>query len=168
LFSSIAKLTIPQAEIFPERAPRASILDAYKPYILERWAAGCHNGTQLCYELKQRGYTGSDVLARLFIGGLRKQQRASFASAPEGTEDSPKAPALSLPKSRLSPTQAAFLFLRQPKKLKEPEKQLVEQMCQALPEFHTLYLLVQTFITMLANRQDQSLDTWLTQAKQNR
>src|SRR5262249_19007377 len=39
-----------QAETFPERRRpphRGSILDPYKPYSLERWKAGCWNGTQI-------------------------------------------------------------------------------------------------------------------------
>src|SRR6266496_1493717 len=38
------------AESFPERSRRpypGSILDPYKPYILDHWKAGCWNGTQL-------------------------------------------------------------------------------------------------------------------------
>ena len=38
------------SESFPERSRRpypASILDPYKPYILDRWKADCWNGTQL-------------------------------------------------------------------------------------------------------------------------
>jgi hypothetical protein len=38
------------ADAFPERSNppyRGSILDPYKPYILDRWKTGCWNGTQL-------------------------------------------------------------------------------------------------------------------------
>jgi transposase len=61
---------------------RGSILDPYKPYILERWKSGCWNGTQLYHEVKMRGYSGSDSLFQLFISQLRKQhQSAGTASA---------------------------------------------------------------------------------------
>jgi hypothetical protein len=66
------------AESFPERSSPAyqgSILDPYKPYILERWQAGCWNGSQLYAEVKARGYTGSVVLFRLFM-----RERAQAAS----------------------------------------------------------------------------------------
>jgi len=36
-----------------------------------------------------------------------------------------------------------------------------------LPEFRVLFLLVQDFVTMLADHQDQNLDTWLTQAEES-
>jgi predicted transcriptional regulator len=48
-----------QAETFPERVPapkRGSILDPYKPYLLQRWQEGCHNGVQLLAEITTRGY----------------------------------------------------------------------------------------------------------------
>src|SRR5207245_10214437 len=57
------------AESFPERSQspyRGSILDRYKPYLLQRWKAGCWNGSQLYSEAKELGYTGSAALFRLF------------------------------------------------------------------------------------------------------
>jgi len=72
------------AETFPERSRppyRGSILDPYKPYMLERWKSGCWNGTQLSHEVKLRGYTGSDSLFRLFIAQLRKQHQAAGTAA---------------------------------------------------------------------------------------
>jgi transposase len=66
------------AESFPQRsrpAYRGSLLDPYKPYILEHWKAGCWNGTQLYHEVKMRGYSGSASLFRLFIANVRKQHQ---------------------------------------------------------------------------------------------
>jgi transposase len=67
-------------ESFPERRQlsyQGSLLDPYKPYILERWKAGCWNGSQLYAEAKARGYTGSQALFRLFMASLRKHQQAA-------------------------------------------------------------------------------------------
>jgi transposase len=58
------------AESFPERRQlsyRGSLLDPYKPYILDRWKAGSWNGSQLYAEAKALGYTGSQALFRQFI-----------------------------------------------------------------------------------------------------
>src|SRR5947209_8198717 len=71
------------SESFPERsnpAYRGSILDPYKPYILDRWKAGCWNGSQLYAEVKELGYTGSAALFRLFISSVRKQHQAAGTS----------------------------------------------------------------------------------------
>src|SRR5260370_11082337 len=71
------------AESFPERSQspyRGSILDPYKPYILDCWKAGCWNGSQLYAEVKELGYTGSASLFRLFISSVRKHHQAAGTS----------------------------------------------------------------------------------------
>jgi transposase len=68
-----------QAEATPPRSRppyRGSILDPYKPYILERWKSGCWNGAQLLEEIKKLGYSGSDALFRYFMTQVRKQHQA--------------------------------------------------------------------------------------------
>ncbi|MFL5662031.1 MAG: ISL3 family transposase [Ktedonobacteraceae bacterium] len=164
------------AETFPERSRlpyRGSVLDPYKPYILERWQSGCWNGTQLYHEVKMRGYTGSDSLFRLFISQLRKQhQRAGTASVlildTSGTQvkvpaDSPPKPS---PKRRISPTRASWLCVCQPDKLDEKQRQHVEQIRAAHRDLDTAYQLSQAFVAMLAKHRAQDLDDWLLQAKQ--
>lgn len=165
------------AEIFPERRRppyRGSVLDPYKPYILERWQAGCWNGTQLYEEVRMRGYTGSDSLFRLFIAQLRKQhQRAgtSTALALDTSGAHVKAPADSSPKPspkhRMSPTRASWLCVCQPDKLDEKQHQQVEQVRAAHRDLESAYQLAQAFVSMLAEHRDQDLDGWLIQAKQS-
>ncbi len=165
------------AETFPERSRppyRGSILDPYKPYILERWQSGCWNGTQLYYEVKMCGYTGSDSLFRLFISQLRKQhQRVGTASIltldtsgahVKAPLDSPPKPS---PKRRMSPTRASWLCVCRPDKLDEKQRQHVEQIRAAHRDLDTVYQLSQAFVTMLAEHRDQDLDGWLVQARQS-
>jgi transposase len=165
------------AETFPERSRspyRGSILDPYKPYILERWKSGCWNGTQLSHEVRMRGYTGSDSLFRRFISQLRKQhQSAGTASAlaldasgahvqiPADSKPEPS------PKRRLSPTRASWLCVCQSARLDEKQRELVEQIRTAHRDLDTAYQLSQAFVMMLAEHRDQDLDGWLIQAKQS-
>ena len=166
-----------RAETFPERSRspyRGSILDPYKPYILERWRAGCWNGSQLYQEVKLRGYTGSDSLFRLFISQLRKQhQRAGTASIltldTSGAQvkaplDSPPKPS---PQRRMSPTRASWLCVCQPDKLDQKQRQHVEQIRAAHRDLDTAYQLSQAFVLMLAEHRDQDLDDWILQVKQS-
>jgi hypothetical protein len=48
---------------WPERRRRRdgghSVLNPDKPYLLDRWTAGCHDALRLSGELQQRGYPGS-------------------------------------------------------------------------------------------------------------
>jgi transposase len=165
------------AESFPERSRppyRGSILDPYKPYILERWKAGCWNGTQLYHEVKMRGYTGSDSLFRLFIVNLRKQHQEAgtstvLALGASGAQVNVPAdlPAMPSPKRRMSPTRASWLCVCQPCKLDEKQRQQVEEIRAAHPDLERAYHLSQAFVSMLKERRDKDLDQWLTQAKRS-
>src|SRR6266705_5587868 len=155
------------AESFPERSRppyRGSILDPYKPYILERWKAGCWNGTQLYHEVKMRGYTGSDSLFRLFMTTLRKQHQqaaTSTALALDASEahvtvaaDLPPKPS---PKRRMSPSRASWLCVCEPSKLDEKQHQHVEEIRAAHPDLENAYQLCQAFVSMLIKRRDKDL-----------
>jgi transposase len=140
-----------KAETFPERSRasyRGSILDPYKPYILDRWKAGCWNGTQLYSEVKQLGYTGSDVLCRLFITSLRKRHQAAGTSnglelSADGAKVSGPANSKPVPspKRRMSPARASWLCVCQPDKLDEKQGQQVEQIRTAHRDLDTAYQL---------------------------
>ena len=56
------------------RAKRASLLDPYKAYLIERWNGGCHVGTELLCEIQKQGYQGSRSVALDFIAAIRRQQ----------------------------------------------------------------------------------------------
>jgi len=55
----------------------------------------------------------------------------------------------------------------QPEKLDEQQRKLVEHLRAAHPDLETAYQLSQAFVSMLAERRGQDLDTWLLQAKQS-
>jgi transposase len=166
-----------QAETFPERSPRpygGSLLDAYKPYILERWKAGCWNGMQILDEIQQRGYIGSEALLRYFLTQVRKQHRAAgtalaleLSPAQGSVSASAALPPKPAPKRRLSPSRASWLCMCQPDKLDEQQRPLVEQLRAAHPDLESAYQLSQAFVSMLAEHRAQDLDDWLLQAKQS-
>lgn len=85
--------------LFPERkerAPRPCRIDAYKPYITERWREGCHNGAALHEEIRQRGYKGGYTSLREYVRSLRH------------TPD----PSQLKPREKASPRQITFWMLR--------------------------------------------------------
>lgn len=165
------------SESFPERSRpsyRGSILDPYKPYILERWKAGCWNGSQLYSEVKARGYTGSVALFRLFISSVRKQHRAVGTSASlqlsaDGAQVSGPADPVPKPcvKRRLSPARASWLYVSQAAKLDEKQRGQIAQIRAAHPDLDRTYELVQAFVSMLADHRDTDLESWLAQAEQS-
>jgi transposase len=166
-----------QAETFPERRQRpyrGSILDPYKPYILERWKAGCWNGMQILEEIEQLGYTGSEAPLRYFLTQVRKQHRAAGTalaldlSTAQGSIGAPAdLPAKSTPKCRMSPARASWLWMCELDKLDAQQRKLIEQIRAAHPDLETAYPLSQAFVSMLAEHRAQDLDDWLLQAKQS-
>src|SRR5216684_9319741 len=163
------------AESFPERSTppyRGSILDPYKPYILDRWKAGCWNGSQLSTEVKELGYTGSEALFRLFISSVRKHHRATGTSASlELSADGAKVsgpidpPSKLCIKRRLSPARASWLYVSQAVKLDEKQRQQIAQIRAAHDDLDITYELTQAFVSMLAEHQETALDNWLAQAE---
>ena len=54
------------------RPRRVSVLDAYKPFIQERWAAGSVTAEQLFTEVCERGYAGKRSTVKAFVTRLRQ------------------------------------------------------------------------------------------------
>jgi transposase len=136
------------------RRPRPSQFDAYAPYVLERWQAGCHNGLQLWHEIRERGYRGTTRMLYPFLATLR---------APTGAADteSERAGFHHLPSAK----KAVWLLVRDPVDLEDDEREALAALSQASPTAQTLYPLVQTFRQMLHQRQGDHLDDWLAQAR---
>ena len=163
------------SESFPERSKhpyQGSVLDPYKPSILDRWKNGCWNGTQLLEEVKKLGYIGSDALFRLFLSSIRKQHQASGTALAlsldiDGAKvNSPLDPACKpCIKRRLSPARASWLYVSQKNTLDEKHQKLVEQIRAAHDDLDRAYALTQEFVSMLAEHRDKNLDDWLAQAK---
>ncbi len=162
------------AESFPERSRplyRGSILDPYKPSVLDRWKTGCWNGSQLYSEVKELGYTGAFALFRLFISSVRKQHQAAGTSTVltldvDGAKVSGPVDPLPMPPlpRRMSPARASWLYVSQSSKLDEKQRRQVAQIRTAHADLDLAYELTQTFVSMLAEHRDTYLDRWLAQA----
>jgi transposase len=59
--------------LLTRRGARTSKLTPFKPFLLERWNAGCHNASQLLREIEPRGYDGGLTILRAFVATLRAQ-----------------------------------------------------------------------------------------------
>ncbi len=71
----------PPEPLLPIPRPlRASQLDPYKDYLLERWSQGCRNGAILYREISARGYRGAVTMVRAYIGHLRTTSPLATAS----------------------------------------------------------------------------------------
>lgn len=153
-----------QAPAFPERQPRSrqpSILDPFKPYMLERWNAGCHTGTTLLRDVVDLGYQGSASTVLDYITQLRKaagippMRRVGVTAAPITD------PTQRVPSSR----DLSWLVLRRGTTLDATEQSQLEQLEASHAAVQTGIQLSQAFATMLRKRQGtDDLDAWLARA----
>jgi transposase len=138
-----------------------SLLTTYKPYLLERWNAGCYTAMRLFREIQQRGYPGSYGPVAAYARRLRQAQ---------GLSPGQRCPRRSLPRvaepvcQPLTPRRATWLVLRREAKRTEAETQQLTQLHAQSAEVAEAIDLVQDFAALVRQRQPAQLDPWLTRA----
>lgn len=152
-----------RAPAFPERQPRVlrqpGVLEPFVPYLVERWNAGCRNGTVLWKELGERGYTGKRGTVLSFVTRLR---RALGIPTGKRTILDGKV-ALPEPKP-LTPRNAVWQVLQRPEKQDEATGERIKKLRQAHVELDEAITLTEGFATLVRARDPASLDNWLEQA----
>lgn len=148
------------ASSFPERQPRVvcqpGILDPFIPYLIERWNAGCRNGTTLWKEIVERGYSGKRVTVFSFVTRLRKALGipAKNRTIRDGT--------VAVPEERpLTPRSAVWQVLMRPEKRDEATDTRLEKLRQAHAELDKAISLTEGFATLIRTRDPAALDHWL-------
>lgn len=135
------------------RPLRASQLDPYEDYLLERWSQGERNAAQLHREIRERGYSGSASLVRAYVGHLRTT--TADGSKPRSRKERAKA---------LSPRALRWLLSRKPEKLDQEEQARLEKLLNLSPDVQTVYTLLQAFLSIVRERKHQDLPSWMGQA----
>jgi transposase len=135
------------------RPLRASQLDAYEDYLLERWSQGERNAAQLHRELSERGYPGSASMVRAYVGHLRTT--TADGSAPRSRKERAKA---------VSPRALRWLLARKREELDQKDQARLEQLLHLSPEVQAVYTLLQAFLKMVRQRKHQELRSWMEQA----
>ena len=138
-----------------------SLLNPYKPYLLERWNAGCYTAMRLFRELQQRGSPGRYGSVAAYARRLRQAQ---------GLAPGQRCPRRSLPRvaepvcQPLTPRRATWLVLRRAPQRTETEAQQLAQLHAQSAEVAEAIDLAQDFATLVRQRQPTQLDPWLTRA----
>lgn len=140
-----------KAAEFPERAPRRrrSELDSFREYLEKRWAEGCHNASQLCRELRQRGYGGQRSRVKEYVRPWRAE------SSPPVSK-----PRRTLPNLRL----VAFWLTKPPMQRSPDEQRWVEAVTATHAQLATAEHLAQQFRTVFKERNSDALKSWLTRS----
>jgi len=149
----------------PERRRRRdrghSVLNPYKPYLLERWNAGCQDALRLYGELQQRGYPGSYATVARYAQRLRQAQ----GQAPRQRRPRPTLPVVAEPPQRLlTARQAAWLVVRHEEPRTKDDAQQLAQLCTQHADVAEAIDLAQDFAHLVRQRQPQQLEPWLARA----
>jgi transposase len=153
-----------QAEAFPEikkRAAQPGKVEAFRPYLEERWQAGCHNATQLWREIQAQGYTGARSVVAQYLSSWRKRlpQEERQTSGPKPRAVSP----LSIP----APQAVVWWLLGRKEKLKEEQTRFVTRLCQDSAVIARARELVQEFFQLVRERRSADLEKWVEAAVQS-
>jgi len=138
-----------------------SILNPYKPYLLERWNAGCDTAMRLFRDLRQRGYAGGYGVVAASARRLRQAQ-----GLPPGHRCARQPlPAVAEPPWQpLTPRRATWLVLRRETKRTDTETQQLTALRAQQAEVAEAMDLAQDFATLVRQRQPTQLDPWLQRA----
>jgi transposase len=138
-----------------------SVLNPYKPYLLERWNAGCYTAMRLFRDLRQRGYAGGYGVVAAYARRLRQAQ-----GLPPGHRCARQPlPAVAEPPWQpLTPRRATWLGLRRETKRPDTETQQLTALRAQQAEVAEAIDLAQDFATLVRQRQPTQLDPWLQRA----
>jgi transposase len=145
-----------------------SVLDAFLPYLCQRWAEGCHNGKQLWRELRERGYRGSRKMVAVWAQQQReapapstpKKYLADPQVSPVPDRRSASTPSPRLPSSR----RTSWLLLREPDTLSPVEEGTLAAILAAAPELAAIQPLVQQFHRLVKERDAAGFGAWRERA----
>jgi transposase len=156
--------------VFPERKGRSdvgrSLLDPWKPLLLERWNAGQRDGRRLFRELRGRGYRGSYATLARYTQRLRLAQEGA---APPRTRSSRRRPILpsviDRPERPLTPRTAAWLALRRPERRDATGAVRLARLRDRDTSLAEAVDLAEEFAGLIRARQPDRLGPWLARAR---
>jgi transposase len=142
-----------------EHAPRRSLLDPYKPYLQQRWQAGCHNAQQLWQEVVAQGFDGGRTIVAQYATRLRHETGTLVRRDATGAPRRPVAPRL--PRIR----RLRWLLSRPPSTLELDEWTLVTTLCRHSRDLTIAYGLIQDGQTIIREQQRADLASWVRVAQ---
>jgi transposase len=151
------------APAFPERQARparASVLDAYKPYILKRWNEGCHTGAEIWRELEEQGAACKASTVFSYISRLRQ----AHGLPPKKRVGKLEGEVVDRGARRATPRSLAWVVLRGPEQQDAAEQQRIAELRALHPALDAAVQLTQEFAGLVRERQAEQLAAWLERA----
>lgn len=145
-----------QSPEFPERRPRprpVRQIDAYRAYLADRWAAGCHNARRLWQEIRAQGYRGGYTQVAAYLAADRP---VAGPLAQRGGGD-PAARQTALPSARA----LRWLLWRPVAEWSDDDYRWVRRLGQQSKELTVAYGLVVDFQTLMRERRPEEWANWV-------
>lgn len=144
----------------PARKRRADygqrrVITPYEPYLLKRWAEGCHTATVLWREIQAQGFAYSLTNVQRFVSHLRREGPSATDRHRTGLTR-PHGP---------PPRQVASLVLRRPEQRTEEQSAYLQQLQAEDSTIATATELTEDFLVMLRRREGERLPAWLDAAE---
>lgn len=154
----------------PERRQpkrRGEVLDPWKPYLLWRWAAGCHNALRLWREIRAQGFAYSSTNVARFAACIRRGEIVCPPVETPSTGGLPRGgPAVVVRPlaTDWSARQVASLLVSRPERLSELQQIYLCRLCQADPAVGAAYRLTTGFLRLVRERAGRDLGAWIAAA----
>lgn len=144
-----------------ERTRKRHLLDAYKPYLLQRWNEGCHNAAQLYREIQPQGFRGHLTIVRDFVQTLRAA--SGLPARIQKTNGDHKLPADLVPTTPTLRT-LTWWILKRPEDRVASEERLLAQITEGQPKLIETVSLARAFTALIREQQEDQLTRWLDRA----
>jgi transposase len=131
------------------------VLEPWEPYLLKRWAEGCHMATVLWREIRAQGFAHSLTNVQRFVNQLRREGPPP-AGRPRTSLTKPDGP---------PPRRVAALVLRRPEQRTADQRAYLTQLATEDPAIAAAVDLGEDFLLMRRRREGERLPAWLDRAE---
>ena len=136
-------------DLLVNTGPRDSTIDAFRPYLHERWNEGCTDATMLYHEIRQRGFAGRVKTVRRYVHPFR-----ATITAPPTTTAPPKA------------RDVTRWIMTDPANLDPDDKAQLDAIANRSPAIQTLIGHVRGFATMMRKLTGtRDLPQWISRVQ---
>ena len=153
-------------DTLPERnrmEPRPGMVEWFRGYLQQGWAAGCRHGRTLLAEIRERGYVGAFSTLAKFLSPWRQPPAKTTTVSTEAAalEETPTA----LAPRQVSPQVSAALLSKFRTDLTPEQAEIVDAFKQQCPGFAVMRKLVLNFRSLLRMGKLAALRRWMKRAQ---